>query len=80
MKVKKISLPAIHDKDLEKILSDYDLIEDFKKLKLNCFNCNEVINNENLTGVIADNETLLFVCDNPDCLAHATSMNERNIE
>ena len=37
MKVKKINLPAIHDKDLEKILSDYNLIEDFKKLKLNCY-------------------------------------------
>lgn len=77
MKVKKVNLPAIHDKDLEKILSDYNLIEDFKSSRLNCFNCNSLIDSDNLTGIIVENKTLAFVCDNPDCLAHATSKDDK---
>lgn len=79
MKLKKINLPAIHDKDLENILNDYNLLEDFKSSNLCCFNCNDIIDIDNLTGVIVENETLLFVCDSPDCLAHATSKNDKNI-
>lgn len=79
MKVKKIEIPAIHDKDLNAILTDYGLIDSFNNNGLNCFNCDDIINKENLTGMLVENKTLLFVCDNPDCLAHATSKNDENI-
>lgn len=79
MKTKKIDIPAIHDKDLENILSDYNLIDDFKNGKLSCFNCNDLIKDNNLTGFIVENDTLNFICSNPDCLAHATSKTDENI-
>lgn len=77
--MKKINLPAVHDKDLVKILTEYNLIHQFEKSELNCFNCNQIINSINLSGIIVKYETLAFVCDNPDCLAHATSKNTKNI-
>lgn len=76
MKTKKINIPAIHDKDLYKVLTDYNLAKDFENNGLSCFNCGDTISENNLTGMIVENETLIFVCDNPDCLAHATSKNE----
>lgn len=78
MKIKKIKIPAIHDKDLENILSAYGLYDDLIKKNLNCFNCNEIIDTENLTGFVVEEDYLNVICNNPDCLAHATSKNHES--
>ena len=75
MKIKKVNIPAIHDKDLKNILSAYGLYDDLINKNLNCFNCNEVIDIENLTGFVVEDDSLNVICNNPDCLAHATSKN-----
>lgn len=69
---KKIDIPAIHDKDLEKILSDLGLLERLKKGELFCINCSKQITWNNLFALkVLDNKHVLF-CDEPDCIDNST--------
>ena len=44
----KIQIPAIHDKDLRKILDRFGASEKIDKGEIFCYNCNEMITWENL--------------------------------
>ncbi len=64
----KIDIPAIHDKDLKKILENLGLLEKLEKGELFCDNCNKQISWENLFALkVIDNKIVMF-CDEADCI------------
>ena len=68
---KKIDIPAIHDKDLRKVLEDLNLLEKLEKNELYCTLCNKVITWENLYAMkVVDNNIVLF-CDDQDCIENS---------
>lgn len=72
---KRMEIPAIHDKDLLLILEELHLLEKINDKKLNCSNCNEVITIENLGALKKQNDKILIICDNPECIAKQSFKN-----
>ena len=64
----KIQIPAIHDKDLRIILEKFSLLEKFEKGEIRCSLCNKPITIENLFALKIVNGTLIFFCDEPNCI------------
>jgi len=64
----KIQIPAIHDKDLRKILDRFAVSEKIDNSEIYCFNCHELITWENLFAFKIFEDQLLFFCDHPNCI------------
>ena len=66
---KNVDIPAIHDNDLIDVLKDLGLYSELIDKNINCLNCGEVIQMNNLGGLISINKEVKIICDNPECLA-----------
>lgn len=64
----KIQIPAIHDKDLRKILDRFGASEKIDKGEIFCFNCNNLITWENLFAFKIIGNELVFFCEHPNCI------------
>lgn len=64
----KIQIPAIHDKDLRKILDRFGASEKIDNGEIYCFNCNDLITWENLFAFKIIGDQLVFFCDHPNCI------------
>jgi len=64
----KIQIPAIHDKDLRKILDKFGVAEKIDNGEILCYNCNEKITWENLFALKILGDQLIFFCDHPNCI------------
>jgi len=64
----KIEIPAIHDKNLMKILTDLGLLDKINNKQLLCSNCGETITLENIAGIKILKNAFVVICDNPECI------------
>lgn len=64
----KIQIPAIHDKDLRKILDRFNVSSRIDDKEIYCINCNELITWESLFAFKIIDDGLIFFCDNPNCI------------
>ncbi|MFC6999759.1 hypothetical protein [Rufibacter roseus] len=64
----KIQLPAIHDKDLRKVLDKFGLSNLIDDGKANCHSCSKQITFDNLYGLKVLNQNIIIFCDEPECI------------
>lgn len=64
----KLSIPAIHDDDLEKLLKQYGLFEKVKNGEIHCPICDTIISWENIYGLYFRDNQPHLVCDSPECI------------
>jgi hypothetical protein len=66
---KKIDIPAIHDKDLKKVLENLGILDKLENEELFCANCGNQITWENLFALkVIDGSKLVLFCDETDCI------------
>jgi hypothetical protein len=68
----KIQIPAIHDRDLRKILEKFGVAIKIDKEEIYCFNCNEKITWENLFAFKVLEDNLVFFCEKPNCIENSS--------
>ena len=60
---------AFHERDLEKILNKFALLEKMKNNALKCNICNTLITKENFGCIYLSKENKIDIsCSNPECL------------
>ncbi len=64
----KKEIKAVHDDDLETLLSNLNILNDVKSGKKKCRFCGCVIDLDNLEAIFPDSGDIKFVCSNPECL------------
>ena len=69
---KKIEIPAIHDKDLKKILEYHKLWEPLTGGSLKCHTCDKELTISNLGGIKYLSSTFFLLCDDVECLNSLT--------
>lgn len=65
----KEELNAVHEKDLEKLLTHFGVFKDFSESKYKCKFCKEVVNFENLYSLLPESGTINFICNKPNCVS-----------
>lgn len=65
----RIDIPAIHDKDLEEILSELNLLSKIQNENIKCSVCGDLIKMENIGGIIPEMNSVRIICDNSECIA-----------
>lgn len=73
---KKVNIPAIHDKDLQDILREFNLLDRINSGEILCLNCSKEITIDNLGGLVSKGGGIKLFCDDPECIAMETSNNE----
>lgn len=64
----KIEIPAIHDRDLRRVLDQFGIASKIDNGEIKCARCQKTITWDNLFAIkVLDNNLLLF-CDDPDCI------------
>jgi hypothetical protein len=69
MKTDNITIDAVLDRDLLKIIKDYELFDKFQSKALRCPKCDRIINFENIGALIVNNESITIYCDDNICLS-----------
>lgn len=75
---KKLQIPAIHDKNLKKVLDDFGISKRIDNNEVFCINCSEPITWENIAGLKIQNKEVKIICTNPECLATITNETQGN--
>lgn len=70
---RKLEIPAIHDKDLRKLLESYGLAEIIDKGELKCSLCGNIITWDNIAAFKVNGQTLDVFCDDPECIENASN-------
>ena len=70
----KVTLQAVHDNDLVKILKRLNMYECVVEGKCRCFACNREITLDNLGGLFKKNGKIHLVCNNIRCLLIAAEI------
>jgi len=70
---KNIQIPAIHDKDLRKVLDKYQISSKIDNHELLCYNCMNNITWDNLYAMKVKDNNLVFFCDKIDCIENSTN-------
>lgn len=63
----RIEMPVFHRDDMESLLEQIGLSEDFKKGKLRCNSCGEVVTKENLQCIFSEKAKIKLLCSNLMC-------------
>lgn len=70
---KRTRIAAVHDNDLEQLLSSLGVLEQIKEGECSCIICQAPVNLGNLGAVLPTDDNISFVCDLPSCVAKASS-------
>lgn len=77
-------LKAVHERDLENLLSKISKKEDFCAGKIKCKFCEEAINKENLYSLYSESGSINFICSKPQCIAefmdHTANKKKKDIK
>lgn len=65
--MEKEIIKVVHDRDLEKLLDKFGLLEKFHQGLLKCELCGKTIAFNNLQGIYKKEGEIKFVCDDPVC-------------
>lgn len=75
------SINAVHEHDLNTLLDSVGLLEDFKKKKLKCKFCGDVVTDNNIFSVIRDSDRYKLVCSKARCVSSLMEfLNKRQIK
>lgn len=66
----KKEIEAIHKHDLEAMLSNLGLLDDFNASKLQCQFCHDVIHENNFGAVYSEEKKIKFSCSKLQCLSN----------
>jgi len=66
--MKKYKIPAVHDSDLQGVLTSAGLYSDYIKNKIKCKFCNDIITNENLCAIMPDSGSIKLICNKEECI------------
>ncbi|WP_438989510.1 hypothetical protein [Polaribacter sp.] len=76
----KSNLNAVHDDDLEPLLTKLNLLEKVKNGQAKCKFTNEIITLENLHSIFPEEGTIKLVCDSPEAIKLLSEyINEKNL-
>ena len=76
----KANLNAVHDDDLEALLSKLNLLDKIKQGQIKCKFTNEIITLENLHSIFPEERTIKLVCNSPEAIKHLSEyINDKNI-
>jgi len=67
---------AVHDKDLENVLTDLGLLQSLREGRLRCAMCECVVSIENLQCIFPKGSEIKVCCDKPDCFARVVARGE----
>lgn len=66
---KRITVNAVHDEDLERVLRDLGIFDDLVSGRLRCRNCDCVVGLSNLGAVLAEDGAVRVACMEKACAA-----------
>ena len=76
MNMPKERIHVFHKMDIENILKDVGLFDEYEKGNLKCFFCEETVVQDNLFGFLVVDKKITPFCDKPDCSEKA--LQEKN--
>lgn len=65
--MKNNTMKAVHDKDLESLLSSLGVYEDVIHQKYRCLFCDDIITLDNIDSIVPHEGSVKFTCDKPEC-------------
>ena len=73
----KKDIKAVHDKDLESLLTSLGIIGDIKNGKVKCKFCDKVIDLDNLEMIFPESGSIKFSCKEIECNKKLCDLIER---
>lgn len=70
----KVEILAIHDDDIKKVLSDFDIEKKIDNREASCCVCGTLVTWENLNGVLINEGKIYFVCDTNNCIDNISTI------
>lgn len=71
---KRETLSAVHDDDLEALLTSLGIYGDFAGGRLRCSICGDAITANNLYAIYPDSGQIKLVCEKPECIQSFVAM------
>ena len=65
----KKEIKAVHERDLDNLLTKISKKDDFYSGYLKCKFCKEIITKQNLYSLFTESGSINFICDKPKCIA-----------
>lgn len=62
-------IKAVHDDDIDELLTSLEVYESFSRGEVTCAFCNEVMTKDNLSSIFPLENKVAFCCDKPECIA-----------
>ena len=72
----KNTVKAVHDDDLEQLLSNLGVLSAVDNGELLCHFCGRTITRTNISAVFPINNAVAFCCDNAECYTHMIERQE----
>ncbi|GBE16360.1 hypothetical protein BMS3Abin15_00174 [bacterium BMS3Abin15] len=73
MEREKKELSTIHERDIDKLLENTGIKNDFLAGKLHCKFCDEIVNRENVYSFLPESGAINVICDKPECVTELLS-------
>ena len=70
-------LNAIHENDLNTLLGELKLSDDFEQGKIKCKFCKDIITQSNIYSILPESGMVNFVCDKAECVSRFHSHLEK---
>ena len=59
---------AVHERDLDNLLTRFGIKEKFDDGQIYCKFCDIIVNKENIHSVLPESEGISVICDKPGCI------------
>lgn len=69
-RIKKTKVLAVHENDIEMMITNLNLNEDIKNGEIKCDICGEIIDLNNIGALVKIEGTIKFICDKSICLSY----------
>jgi len=66
--MKRLSLKAVHERDLQALLESLGLLEIVASGHATCLHCGDVVTVDNLHCIVPRGEDILLACSKPACI------------
>ncbi len=60
---------AVHERDLDNLLTRFGVKEKFDAGQIRCKFCDVVVSKENIHSVLPESGEVSIICDKPECIA-----------
>ena len=69
---RRTKISVVHDEDLPSLITSMGLDDDIHNGRSQCEFCEEIINIDNLWGILIKEGRIQLICSNSDCLSELT--------